>query len=223
MYGGLSIHVLRCEHAPVPLALSALPTTQTAAVPESADIDQLLPVLAVDNLPRLIVLGEDAALAAVLTHLMRTEQLHVEIGYVPVEKTYASRGYQTGTGNTAARRALEGRAEPTPLIRDDLGKVLVGRAMITGVGEEKLTGEAYVDDAQLFSGKVTVMIISPTLDLPGVRASVRKGLRQRPWLRGRAAQLGTPGAIVTRDGVRADRPVPRSSFYRHHEPWLLVR
>ncbi|MEU7766802.1 hypothetical protein AB0B25_16965 [Nocardia sp. NPDC049190] len=219
----MSTRVLRCDGAPVPIALAALPTTQTAAIPDPAGIDELLPVLAADSRPRLIVLGADAALAAVLTHLMRTERLHVEIGYVPVDKTHGSRVYQTGTGNAAAKRAIEGRAVETPLIRDDTGKVLVGRARITGVGEEKLEGEAYVDDTQLFSGNVKAMLVSPSLELPGVQATVQKGIRKRRWLDGRAAQLGAHGAIVTRDGVRADRPVPRSSFYRHHESWLLVR
>jgi hypothetical protein len=63
---------------------------------------------------------------------MRTERLHVEVGYVPLEKTYASRAYQLATGNTAAKRALQGKAEEAPLIRDDTGRVLVGRAKITG-------------------------------------------------------------------------------------------
>lgn len=223
VYGGLSTHVLRCDGAPVPLALSALPTTQTTAIPDTAEIDELLPVLAADSLPRLIVLGTDAALAAVLTHLMRTELLHVEIGYVPIDKTYGSRAYQTGTGNAAAKRAIEGRAVEVPLIRDDTGKVLVGRAKITGPDETKLEGEAYVDDVRLFSGKVTAMLVSPTLHMPGVRATIRKRIRKRRWVEGRAAQLGTPGAVVSRDGIRTDRIVPRSSFYRHHEPWLLVR
>lgn len=219
----MSTHVLRCDGAPVPIALAALPTSSTAAIPDTAEIDELLPVLAADSLPRLIVLGDDAALAAVLTHLMRTERLHVEIGYVPVEKTYGSRVYQTGTGNAAAKRAIEGRAVEVPLIRDDTGKVLIGRAKITGPADGKLEGEAYVDDFQLFSGKVTAMLVSPTLHQPGVRATVRKGIRKRRWAEGRAAQLGTPGAVVTRDDIRSDRTVPRSSFYRHHEPWLLVR
>ncbi|MFE7796885.1 hypothetical protein [Nocardia sp. NPDC057440] len=219
----MSTHVLRCDGAPVPIALSSLPNSQTSAIPDTGQIDELLPVLAADSLPRLIVLGADAALAVVLTHLMRTERLHVEIGYVPVDKTYGSRAYQTGAGNAAAKRALEGRAKETPLIRDDTGTVLVGRATITGPGGDKLEGEAYVDDTLLFSGKVTAMHISPTLEMPGVRASVRKGIRKRRWVAGRAAQLGTPGAVVTRDGIPNDRVLPRSTFYRHHEPWLLVR
>src|SRR5690606_12248971 len=148
---------------------------------------------AADSLPRLIVLGDDAALAAVLTHLMRTERLNVEIGYVPVEKTYGSRAYETGTGNAAAKRALEGRATEVPLIRDDTGTVRVGRATLVGV-EDKLEGEAYVDDTLLFSGKVAAMLVSPTLEMPGVRATVQRGVRKRKWVSGRAAQLGTPGA-----------------------------
>ncbi len=223
MYRGLSTHVLRCGDIPVPIALAALPTTQTDRIPDTAVIDELLPVLAADSLPRLIVLGDDAALAAVLTHLMRTERLHVEVGYVPVETTYASRVYQTATGNAAAKIAIEGRAIETPLIRDDTGTVLVGRASITGLEGAKLEGEAYVDDTLLFSGIVTTMLISPTMTMPGVRARVRKGMRKRTWVSGRAAQLGTPGAIVTRDGVTTDRKVPRSTFYRFERPWLLVR
>lgn len=219
----MSTHVLRCGDIPVPIALASLPTTQTDEVPDVAVIDELLPVLAADSLPRLIVLGADAALAAVLTHLMRTERLHVEVGYVPVETTYASRVYQTATGNSAAKIALEGRAIETPLIRDDTGTVLVGRASITGVEGAKLDGEAYVDDTMLFSGQVTTMLISPTMTMPGVRARVRKGLRKRGWVAGRAAQLGTPGAIVTRDGITGERTVARSTFYRFEQPWLLVR
>ena len=53
------------------------------------------------------------------------------------------------------------------------------------------------------------------------RASVRNfGL---VWVSGRAAQLGTAGARVIRDGVEGPRTVKRSSFYRHTTGWLRVR
>jgi hypothetical protein len=207
----------------VPIALASLPTTQTAAIPYAAEVDELLAVLAADIQPRLIVLGEDAGLAAVLTHLLRTGRLNVEIGYVPVDRTYGSRAYQTGSGSVAAKRALEGKPTATPLIRDDTGRVLVGRASITGRGGAKLEGEAYVDDIRLFTGKVAALHVSPTLEMPGLRAAVVRGLRKRRWFAGRAMQLGSPGAMVTRDGVASDKPVPRSTFYCHHEPWLLVQ
>ncbi|WP_328389172.1 hypothetical protein [Nocardia sp. NBC_00416] len=219
----MSTQVLRCADTPVPIALAALSTTQTETIPDSALIDEILPVLAADSLPRLIVLGGDAALAAVLTHLMRTERLHVEVGYVPLDDTYAARAYELGTGNAAAKRAIGGAAEQVPLVRDDTGTVLVGRAKITGPDGAHLTGEAYVDDTRLFSGSVRAMFVTPTLELPGVRASIPRRFRRRRWTAGRAAQLGTPGAVVNRDGVQSDRTVPRSTFYRHHEPWLLVR
>ncbi|MFE3701046.1 hypothetical protein ACFROC_22720 [Nocardia tengchongensis] len=200
-----------------------MPLTQTAAIPDTGTLDELLPVMAADSLPRLIVLGEDAGLAAVLTHLMRTERLHVEIGYVPIDRTYGSRAYETGTGSAAAKRALEGRPTETPLIRDDTGKVLIGRATIVGEDGGKLEGEAYVDDTRLFTGKVSTLHVSPMLEMPGLHATVHRGLRKKRWVAGRAMQLGTPGALVTRDGITADRVVKRSTFYRHHEPWLLVR
>lgn len=219
----MGTHVLRCDDAPVPIALASLPTTQSGPLPEPAVVDELLPVVAADSRPRLIVLGADASLAAVLTHLMRTERLGVEIGFVPVEKTYGSRAYQLGTGNAAAKRAIEGRAGETPLIRDDTGTVLIGRAEVTGPEGKALEGEVYVDEQRLFSGRVTAFLVSPSLGMPGVRATVRKGIRRRGWLEGRAAQLGTPGGVVMRDGITDGRVVKRASFYRHHEPWLLVR
>lgn len=219
----MSTHVLRCDGAPVPIALASLPLTQTSAIPDTSVLDELLPVMAADSLPRLIVLGEDAGLAAVLTHLMRTERLGVEIGYVPVDRTYGSRAYATGTGSAAAKLALEGTPTETPLIRDDTGQVLIGRATIVGEGGEKLEGEAYVDDTRLFTGKISALHVSPTLTMPGLHATVHRGLRKKRWVEGRAMQLGTRGGVVTRDGITTDKPVRRSTFYRHHEPWLLVR
>lgn len=219
----MSTQVLRCADAPVPIALAAQPTAQTGAVPDPALIDELLPVLAADSRPRLIVLGADAALAAVLTHLMRTERLHVEVGYVPLDRTYAAQAYDLATGNAAAKRALAGTPGKVPLVRDDTGTALVGRAKITGPDGGQLTGEAYVDDTRLFSGQVKAMFVTPTPELPGVRASVPRRFRRRHWTPGRAAQLGTPGAVINRDGVQSERTVPRASFYRHHEDWLLVR
>jgi hypothetical protein len=40
---------------------------------------------------------------------------------------------------------------------------------------------------------------------------------------GRAAQLGSVGASVVRDGVAAPRPARRSTIYRNTEGWLSVR
>jgi hypothetical protein len=159
---------------------------------------------------RLIVVGSDADLAAVLTRLLRADRLDVEVGHAP-------RWWK-------ARRARDGTAQRVPLIRDETGQVIVGAAQWTGPpARELLHGEAVVDDTVLFDGEVPGVRIEPTLRMPGLRAAVlsTRG-RPRYWTTGRAAQLGTTGALVVRDGVPAPRQVKRSTFYRHTEGWLLV-
>jgi hypothetical protein len=158
---------------------------------------------------RLIVVGSDADLAAVLTRLLRAERLDVEVGHAD--------------GWWAARRARRGSARRVPLIRDETGHVVVGAAEWTGSPAPKsLQGEAIVDDTRLFDGEVPGVRIEPTLRMPGLRAAVT-GQGRRRWVTGRAAQLGTTGAEVVRDGVPAPRPVRRSTFYRHTHGWLLVK
>ncbi|KAA1248833.1 peptidase M50, partial [Mycobacterium simiae] len=122
-----------------------------------------------------------------------------------------------------ARRARGGTARRVPLIRDETGTVIVGRASwLPPHGARVIHGEAVVDDTVLFDGAAAGVHIEPTLTLPGLRATPGA----RPWFRwvsGRAAQLGSTGADVVRDGVAAPRSVRRSTFYRHVEGWLLVR
>jgi hypothetical protein len=60
--------------------------------------------------------------------------------------------------------------------------------------------------------------------VPGLRASALSSrMRAKRWVAGRAVQLGTNGARVVRDGVAGQRPVRRSTFYRHTQGWLRVR
>lgn len=169
---------------------------------------------------RVIVVGGDADLAAVLTRLLRAERLDVEVAYVPRRRTRASRIYRLPAGRRAARRALRGRAQRVTLIRDETGSVVVGRAVWAPPdGERIIHGEAVVDDATLFDGDAAAVLVEPTLAMPGLRAS----LKGRRWVTGRAAQLGSTGVVVLRDGVPAPRPGRRSAFYRNIEGWLLVR
>lgn len=178
---------------------------------------------AVGKYRRLVVVGADADLATVLTRLLRLDRLDVEMGYAPHRRTAATRVYRLPTGRRAARRARRGSARRVPLIRDETGVVIAGGAVWQGA-EGPLRGEAVVDDATLFDGEVAGVRVEPIAMPPGVRAAVltRRG-RPRRWLSGRAAQLGTTGAVVVRDGVRAALPVRRSTFYRNIEGWLLVR
>ena len=157
---------------------------------------------------RLIVVGTDADLASVLTRLLRTDRLDVEVGHA--------------TGWWAARRARRGTARRVPLIRDDTGHVLVRAAEWRGPDGEPLRGEAVVDDTALFDGVVAGVRVEPTQAMPGLRACVIRPGRRR-WASGRAAQLGTTGAVVARDGAQAPKIVRRSTFYRHTQGWLLVR
>jgi hypothetical protein len=169
-----------------------------------------LPVTTLDQLGdyrRVVVLGSEADLAEVLTTLLRAEKLDVEIGFVP--------------GRLGARRAVSGEARRVPLIRDDTGAVIVGSAEWRGA-DGKLHGEAVVDDTTLFDGHIEGVRIEPTPAMPGLRAAALTGGRRGRWVAGRAAQLGTTGAVVIRDGVTAPRPVRRSTFYRHVKGWLRV-
>lgn len=179
-----------------------------------------LPTISVDqatDFRRLVVVGADKDLAAVLKQLLRADRLDIEVAQVRRSWT--------------ARRALTGSATRVPLIRDETGSVIVGAAV--WVGEQglekgdppaKLTGEAVVDDTVLFDGEVTAVRVEPIPDQPGLRATVlTRHMRPSRWVTGRAAQLGTPGAFVARDGEMSARPVKRSTFYRHTQGWLSVR
>jgi hypothetical protein len=160
---------------------------------------------------RVVVVGSDADLAAVLTRLLRADRLDVEVGHV-------RRPWN-------ARRARTGEAQRVPLIRDETGTVIVRAAYWLSPDEQARTihGEAVVDDTLLFDGQVTGVRIEPTPTVPGLRASaLSTRMRPKRWVTGRAAQLGTDAALVVRDGVTAPRPVRRSTFYRHTEGWLLV-
>jgi hypothetical protein len=174
-----------------------------------------LPAVGLDDVAdcrRVVVVGSDADLAAVLTRLMRADRLDVEVAHVRRPRH--------------ARRARTGKAQRVPLIRDETGTAIVGAAYWLPPDEQARTlhGEAVVDDTLLFDGAVTGVRIEPTPTMPGLRASALSSrMRPRRWVTGRAAQLGTDAALVVRDGEPGPRPVRRSTFYRHTEGWLRVR
>jgi hypothetical protein len=186
-----------------------------------ADVDDL--DAAADEYRRLIVVGSDADLASVLTTLLRRENLDVEIGFASRHRSAATRAYGLSAGRRGARRALKRPVMRVPLIRDDTGQAIAGTAMWRGT-DGLLHGEAVVDDTTLFDGDAAWVRIEPTGAMPGLRAAVvgPRGERRR-WVTGRAAQLGTTAAVVTRDGVAGRRTVKRSTFYRHITGWLLAR
>lgn len=196
------ITVLRFGSRRLPRALASLRCHEG---PDATAIDA-----AVEAATRVVVVGSAADLATVLTRLMRTERLDVEVAH-------ASRWHGT-------RPALTGVAQRIPLIRDETGTALVVAAFWLPPGDARvIRGEAVVDDDVVFDGEVTGVRIEPTAAMPGLRAAaLTSRMRPRRWLAGRAVQLGATGARVVRDGVPAPREVTRSAFYRHTTGWLRV-
>lgn len=183
-------------------------------------------ILADESLTRVVVAAgggdPDAFLAAVLARLMAIERLDLEIGYVTHTTTPATENYSLPVGEQAAAFAVSAPAVSTPLIRDDTGAALVGIGHHRGRDGHKLEGEGIVDDTRLFAGETAGVTVRPTPQAPGVRASLDRRWRRR-WVAGRAAQTGGPAIVVVRDGVVAPKTVRRSTFYRHHDDWKLVR
>ncbi|MGX9789358.1 peptidase M50 [Mycobacterium sp. MMS18-G62] len=172
-----------------------------------------LPVVGLDEVVdcrRVVVVGTDADLAAVLTRLLRADRLDVEVGH-------ARRPWN-------ARRARTGAARRVPLIRDETGTVITRAAYWLPVEDERtIHGEAVVDDTLLFDGEATGVWIEPIDAMPGLRASaLTSRMQPKRWVTGRAVQLGTDAALVVRDGLPGPRPVRRSTFYRHTQGWLRV-
>lgn len=87
------VAVLLSGDADVPGPLTGLPTHQ----------DNLDTVIG--RYSRLIVVGADADLGAVLTRLLRTDRLDVEVGYVPRRRSPATRAYRLPAGRRAASGA----------------------------------------------------------------------------------------------------------------------
>lgn len=214
--------VIRCGSAPVPTVLGEHPRIEVSEVPGKDEIN--LALTEVGTRRRLLLCGTDAGLAALLTRLMRTENLDVEVAYIAEGPTPATRAYGLPTGSEAAKLGVQGAPRETPLVRDETGSVLVGEATVTGPHGELLVGEAYADDNRVFSGEVATLTVRTSAEMPGVRATAdrRRRLRRRRWYEARAVQVGTPAGLITRDGVAARRTVKRTTFYRHTEPWLLV-
>lgn len=214
--------VIRCGSAPVPTVLGEHPRVECSEVPTKDEVNHALREIGTRR--RILVCGTDAGLAALLTRFMRTENLDIEIAYITEDPSPATRAFDLPTGSAAAKLGVRGEVREVPLIRDETGTVLVGEATVTGPGGGRLVGEAYADDERVFSGEIDTLTVRATRELPGVRATAERSrwLRRRRWLTGRAVQLGTEGGVITRDGVTAKRPVKRTTFYRHTEPWKLV-
>ena len=204
-----------------------VPTVSVPARPGRGDVD---PVLADLDPHRIVVVGTDADLAAVLLRLLRTERLDVEVAYVPDGRSDVAAIWRLPSGDRAVELAVHGTAAPTPLVRDDTGGVLAGRGEV-----HAFTGECWCDDTLVLRGPTPRLVAAVTADGIAVRAGRGNALpdgRKRPVPPfgqgrgssvGRAVQVGGPSLAVTADGVEHPRPLERRTWYRHTEDWRLVR
>ena len=162
---------------------------RVVAAHDGASID-----VAVAGARRVAVLGSDADLAAVLTRLMRSELLDVEVAHV---RDGPRRWWD-------ARQVIVGTARRVPLIRDDTGTVVVGSA--TWLPPDRaaaLHGEAVVDDAVLFDG-----------DVAGVRVRHRARQGDTRGRRRRARRADRDVAGIARPGVAYRGAQPRTMDQR---------
>ncbi|MEO5311686.1 hypothetical protein [Corynebacterium sp. c24Ua_83] len=202
---------------------------------------------------RVIVQGSDAALAAVVSKLMRIDALWVEVGFIPSGSSAVALSWGLDATFSPAEHltfALASPAVPTPVIRDDHGVVTLGAAEVTGPAGEsedaaEMIGEVIVDSEVLYeqnkagtSDFNNGVRLVPTPDAPGLAAVQRPPLPRKGWfgrmkkprssvsptvLRGRALQAGGVDLAVTRDGVRHPRPLKSVTFYRHLRDGQFVR
>ena len=208
-------------------APAPLPWTEALAVPARPGRDDLATALGTPGLSRLVVAGTDADLAAVVLRLLRTERLaEVAVAYLPAagwsgrsSGVAAVWGLPTEPG-AAALLAVRGEPEPVPLVRDDVGGVLLGHGELHPV-----RGVVYCDDQLVLRGQAGRLHAIPAVpDGVGVRVARIGvlGLRTVSAV-GRAVQVGCLSATVVSDGVEHPRPVTRWTWYRHTEPLRLVR
>jgi hypothetical protein len=171
---------------------------------------------------RITVEGTDAALAAEVKRLLRAERLGgVEVAFLPARDSFVAQLWGLPTDPVRARElAAAGTARPVPVLRDDVGGVLVGRGVLRNVD-----GVGYCDDERVLSGPARWVEVRPDAEA-GLSVRVVHGrlLRRAAAARGRAFQYGGDVAITPElDGIRRERAIARWTWYRHVEDLRLVR
>ncbi|MCZ2823410.1 MULTISPECIES: hypothetical protein [unclassified Modestobacter] len=169
----------------------------------------------VDGADAVHVLGPVPALSAVLTRLWKTERLPaVPVSWQPADDP-ASTGLARSLGvGTGSEREL-------PLVRDDHGGVLLHTGLVTAHGAprralaRRFGARAYCDETRVADGSITRIDVRPdwtAVDRIGV-AVVTLPLRPVRRAHGRALQMASDPAQVSRDGVPFDRQVTKWTWY----------
>ncbi|WP_442874613.1 hypothetical protein [Amycolatopsis sp. NBC_00345] len=192
------------------------PMIRVPSRPGKPEIDPLL-----GEYDRLVITGTDADLAAVVVRLLRKDRVSgVSVGFVPTaaDSAVAALWRLPADPAEALELALTGDDAAVPLVREDNGGVLVGRATLRDVH-----GQGYCDETVAFDGTAATIEVSP--DAAGIAARVTRGklLKRSTTLRGRAFQIGCHPTSLVSDGVRHPREVTKWTWYRHIEDLRLVR
>lgn len=133
---------------------------------------------------RIVVVGDDAALSAVLTRMMRGDYLWATVGYVPLidDSPAALTWALPKDRDSCFRLACAGSVRPLPVIRNDASIVVAGSATITDWDNQAIEAEVIVDDDTLvypekvpnkrarFYGQFGARLV-PTTDAPGIAAA----------------------------------------------------
>ncbi len=170
---------------------------------------------------RVVVVGEDADLAAVVLRVLRMNRLaELTVGFAPLSVTSPAAAIWglPGNGDAALELALTGEPTTVPLVRDGNGGVLLGEGRLG-----PLRGVAYCDDTMVLRGPARSIQVAPHATGIQVTVTHAKWFRRSvAKVRCRAFELGCLPAIVVSDGVPHDRPVHRWHWYRHTEDLRLV-
>jgi hypothetical protein len=172
---------------------------------------------------RVLVIGVDSDLAAVVLRLLRTERLNsVVVGYACDVATSVTDLWSLPRGAAAVDLAMAGDPDIVPIVRDDVGGVLVGLGSLFPI-----QGTVYVDENRILSGGAAHLLVEPDTE-KGLAVTVipRRMLgfgRRARTFKGRAVQIGTVPAMVVSDGKVFDRRMDRWTFYKHTEPLRLIR
>ena len=227
-------------HDPTPSLdeIAAQPDVRHLGAPAAAPQEPYL-----EDRLRIVIAGSDSALNAVITRLMRADNLWAEVAFIPTGESAAAANWGLPA---APQEALEiartAPVRPVPLIRNDSGQAVAGSATIADWSNGPLTGEIIIDDATLAaSGRSTFGArLVPMTDAPGILAAratspIEPAGRLRSLLRkpgrldpdsvhtGRAVQAGGPQLRVLVDAIPHKRPLTRVTFYRHLRDLQVVR
>jgi hypothetical protein len=190
------------------------------------DIDPLLT-------GRVVVIGEENQLAAVILRMLRRGLLGAPetgpparitpVGYIPLQRNEFSRRWGLDVGVGAVERACRGEVHPVPVVRDDNGGVLISHGEI-----DDPAGTAYLDAEVVLSGRASRLVVRPEtpagLSVTVERKRPLKLPPKRDTRSGRALSIGFDAPTpVTSDAVLRPREMSRWTWYAHTEPLYLAR